>query len=92
MAMQTCPRCGFRSALTVNEAAERLGVTGQTVRNWIKSGKLPGVETEPNSGSGFKYWIPEDVLDSDAVRELVEASTAIGDAAREGRRKAAAGR
>ncbi len=26
--------------LLVSEAAERLGVAGQTVRNWIKAGKL----------------------------------------------------
>jgi excisionase family DNA binding protein len=34
--------------LTVAEVARRLGVDPQTVRNWIRSGKLPAVSFGPD--------------------------------------------
>lgn len=67
--MRACPRCGFKDALLVPEAASRLGVSDQTVRNWLKAGRLPGVETEAVPG-GFRYWIPIDAI------EAIEAETA----------------
>jgi excisionase family DNA binding protein len=33
--------------ITTSEAAKRLGVTAQTIRNWIRSGKIT---TEPTMG------------------------------------------
>jgi excisionase family DNA binding protein len=58
-----CPRCGWSDALTVPEAAEHLGTSDQTIRNWIKLGRLPGVVEEKIPG-GFRYWIPRSSLDA----------------------------
>lgn len=41
--------------LTTTEAAQRLGVTPQTIRNWIRSGKIT---TEPTLGGHNR--IPKD--------------------------------
>ncbi len=70
MGMQTCPRCGFRAALTVPEVEQALGVSDQTVRNYIKRGLFPGVETETLPG-GVRYWIPTADLKLPAVRAAV---------------------
>lgn len=86
--MQVCPRCGFREALTVAEAAEKLGVSGQTVRNWIKAGKLPAVET--NGDGMVRLWVPIEALKADDVKRLAKASRALGTLAKAGRAKAAA--
>jgi excisionase family DNA binding protein len=41
--------------ITTTEAARRLGVTSQTIRNWIRSGKI---HTEPTLGGHNR--IPKD--------------------------------
>jgi excisionase family DNA binding protein len=66
--MHVCPRCGFAEALTVPEAAERLNVSDQTIRNWLKAGRLPGSVTVRQPG-GFRYMIPVE-----AVRRIEEAA------------------
>ena len=55
--MERCPRCGWQDALKTDEAAARLGVTKQTVLNWIESGKISGAIKEQVPGRG-RYWIP----------------------------------
>jgi excisionase family DNA binding protein len=43
------------------EAARRLGVHENTVRNWHEAGILPAAETLP--GSGYRRWDARDVED-----------------------------
>lgn len=83
--MIECPRCGFREALSVAEAAELLGVSGQTIRNWIRSGKLTGAVTTTVPGTGYRWWIPKDVLESDEVKELVVTAQAAAASSRKGK-------
>lgn len=44
--------------LSVRQAAEKIGVNPQTIRNWIKSGKLPATQF-----GEFSYRIAPDDLD-----------------------------
>jgi DNA-binding XRE family transcriptional regulator len=73
-----CPRCGWSAdAMKVIQAARYVGVTNQTIRNWIKGGLLPGAVTEhyrdmPDDGDGGdKWWVPK--ADLDALRDRVRA-------------------
>lgn len=61
-----CPRCGFADGLTVSEAATRMGVTEQTIRNWIEKGRLPNATREVVPG-GFRWWIPAGDLEAAAA-------------------------
>lgn len=48
--MRTLPgRSNLRDMLTVTEAAEYLGVSASTLRNWDRSGKLPAARHPVNS-------------------------------------------
>lgn len=64
-ALHVCPRCGWRQAYTVQEAADALGVSDQTIRNYVKAGRLPA-ETDEVSvpGGGFRYWIPVEAVEA----------------------------
>jgi transposase len=49
----------FRTALTIPAAALRLNVSERTIRRWMASGRLRGVETEPESDRvPGRLWIP----------------------------------
>jgi excisionase family DNA binding protein len=37
----------IKDGITAADAAKKLGVDAQTVRNWIKTGKLPATEWGP---------------------------------------------
>ncbi len=55
--MDRCPRCGFAESdyVTTTEALEMLGVSDQTVRNWVKAGRFAGVI---QTRFGKRYLIP----------------------------------
>jgi excisionase family DNA binding protein len=44
--------------LSTNDVAKQLGVSRQTVYNWIKSGKLPAVQV------GSVYRVTQEVVDA----------------------------
>jgi len=48
--------------VTVTEAAERLGVTGKTIRRWIRGNKLPAELRE--GAYGEQYYIPAQALET----------------------------
>ena len=54
-----------RRWLSVGEAAIRLGVSGPTVRRWVKAGHLHAAQPTPSGA----IRIPEDELDHLADRE-----------------------
>lgn len=68
-----CPRCGWADGLTVTETAARLGVSDQTVRNYIKEGRLPGTVTERTGPSGLiRYVVPVEAVEAlEKEREAV---------------------
>lgn len=41
---------------TIKELSQYLGVTTQTIRTWLKEGKIPKHDTEEN---GRKLWSPQ---------------------------------
>lgn len=49
-APQGRPLTHVSQGLSVAEAARQLGVHHQTIRNWIRSGKLPVTRFGPSSG------------------------------------------
>ena len=57
--------------LTTARVARILGITKRTLHNWIKSGKVPGPEANPDNG--YLQWTMSDV---EVVRNvLMEASS-----------------
>lgn len=63
-AARTCQNCGHRLPLSVDEAADYLGVSGQTIRNWVENGRLRGAAAEPGvAGHGYRVVIPVESLD-----------------------------
>lgn len=52
----------MQSDLTLNEAAERLGVSPRTIRRWIKEGKINA--TLQQSPYGMQYFISADQIDT----------------------------
>lgn len=72
--MHTCPRCGYKEGMTVPAAAEYLGCSDQTVRNYLHAGRFPGAVAEKDGPGGKRYFIPLDQLD--AVKPEVEAQQA----------------
>jgi predicted site-specific integrase-resolvase len=57
---------GTQRYMTTREAARVLGVTTQTVYNWLKLGKIPIPERHPLTRR--MQWKPEDV---DRVRQIL---------------------
>ena len=54
--------------VTVSQFAHEYGTTADTVRRWIRSGKLPAFQIPPAKGRGpehdtRQYWIPRNYLD-----------------------------
>jgi excisionase family DNA binding protein len=47
-------------ALTVEEVAERLQLTPDTVRRFLREGKIRGIKTSPGKGGDWR--IPESAL------------------------------
>ena len=45
--------------LTTARVARILGITKRTLHNWIKAGKVPGPEANPNNG--YLQWTMSDV-------------------------------
>jgi predicted site-specific integrase-resolvase len=76
-----CPRCGFGGVGT-ERAAEMLGVSDQTVRNYVKWGLLDAATT-PMSGSGSRLTISRSSIDEVKAKTKEEIRTAIR-AARDG--------
>jgi excisionase family DNA binding protein len=62
----TC-RCNILEGMTIPDVAKQIGVDEQTVRNWIRKGKLPATR-----------WGPEDskVIRVDGLRQRGDASCA----------------
>lgn len=55
--MNKCPKCGYVDGLTVGDAAERLGVTGEAIRQWIGADRIAGAHQESVPG-GWRWIIP----------------------------------
>ena len=53
--------------ITTTEAARLLGVTAQTIRNWIRSGKIT---TEPTMGGHNRIPVAQQVI-SEAIENYV---------------------
>ena len=53
--------------ITTTEAARLLGVTAQTIRNWIRSGKIT---TEPTMGGHNRIPVAQSVI-SEAIENYV---------------------
>jgi excisionase family DNA binding protein len=53
--------------ITTTEAARLLGVTAQTIRNWIRSGKIT---TEPTMGGHNRIPVDQPVI-SEAIENYV---------------------
>ena len=60
--------------MKVDEAAEQLGVTSQTIRKYIKSGKLNSTR-EQRPGKGFHYEISEEDVRNYQLERLSERPT-----------------
>ncbi|MHB0960891.1 MAG: MerR family DNA-binding transcriptional regulator [Pirellulaceae bacterium] len=58
----------FQNYLRVGEAAKLLGVSGQTIRNWDRAGKLVGLRHPIN---GYRLYRRDDL---DAILRLVSQS------------------
>lgn len=70
MAFHKCPRCGWSDSVGVREAAAMLGVSHQTVVNWIKSGRLVGAVREAvPGGSRFRFQIPVTSIEAARVKQ-----------------------
>src|SRR5262245_3596379 len=54
---------GYEKMLTVSEAAQRLGESDRTVRNWVNRNLLPGAKLE-ESPRGPYWMIPDSALQS----------------------------
>ena len=48
--------------LTVNQAASALGLSKNTIRTWIKKGRLPGTVPVRSANSPWAYRIPAKVI------------------------------
>jgi DNA-binding transcriptional MerR regulator len=53
-------------ALTSEQVATILGVTKKTLKNWLKSGKVP--EPARNPDNNYRIWTLADV---DAIRNII---------------------
>ena len=77
--MLKCPSCGY-TQVSVAEAAEIIGVSGEMVRNYVGDGALPEPMQLDVPGGNRKWMLP-----MDAVRALARARRArIRKAARAG--------
>lgn len=76
-----CPRCGFGGVGT-ERAAEILGSSDQTVRNYVKWGLLDATRTQ-YSGSGSRLTISRSSIEAVKAMSKEEIRTAIK-AARDG--------
>jgi excisionase family DNA binding protein len=71
--------------LTTTQAAERLGVSAQTIRNRIRDGKLRGWKRSDNESGEERYWVPEAEIENeepaaeseDIVRRYTEETIKI---------------
>jgi len=64
--MLTCPNCGHKQ-VDVREAAEIIGVSGEMVRNYSRSGVLPEPTLLDVPGGNPKGYLP-----LDAVKKLAK--------------------
>lgn len=65
-----CPRCGWENTfLRVEQVAETLGVSQQTVRNWIYAERF--TEHKESIPGGYRYWI-----DPDELQKVIDERTA----------------
>ena len=60
-----------RDYLSTREVAEVLGISRQTLYNWLKEGKIPGPRRHPLTS--YPEWKPEDV---DRIRAIVTGAEA----------------
>jgi DNA-binding transcriptional MerR regulator len=61
--------------LTIQETAAKLGLSMQTVRRWVQSGKLQASQKPTSRGFIWMVDVPEDLLDEEPVEESPEVQT-----------------
>ena len=77
MARLSLPSSNFADCLTIGEAAEYLGVSAATLRNWDRSGKL---KPRRHPQNGYRIYLHEDLAavlqsaDNGRVREPFEST------------------
>lgn len=60
--------------LTTGEAARRLGVSPQTIRNRVMEGKIRGDKEEDPTTGKFRYYIPYKEIEAEVERDITPAT------------------